>query len=465
MGLKLEDVPARVLAGARRLLLDTLGCLVAGSRTELGAVTVRLAGLFGGDPCATMVGQHGRKGVFAAAYANARNANALDFDETFPVGAHFGVGAVAAALVLAEQRDLSGRDALLALITGYELAGRVGSAIGPVVSIEDGEVSGFPAVWGVAAPVVMAAAGAAAKSLGHAASAFRQTIGLAGANAPLPAGAQWSQAVDLPACKYADAGWCTVTGMFGAMAAELGNSGFDRFLDGDSGLVRMYGTDGDQHQTLIAGLGEIWMLDDITFKPWPSCRFTHYPLTALARLLAREPIAPAAIDEIVVETGPLAVSARFTNPEPKTFTSRQFSYPHLVAMMLLGVEPGPRWMDPAWTNDPIVARLKSKVRIVRHAAGGDFAKAFERRQIRTMPGGITVRAGGRTFAARADFADGDPWDPSTRWGDAEVVAKFRGLVAPQAADPVIAAVFALAEADSTAPLMSVLAALATAMAR
>ncbi|MCK1732321.1 MmgE/PrpD family protein [Bradyrhizobium sp. 142] len=428
-GLSLETIPEQIGHEAKRLILDSLGCLIAGVDCEIGTIARNMAAWFGGHSRATIAGARGRGSVLGAIYANARTANALDFDETFPVGAHFGSAGVVVALALAEELGLSGPQVLLATIAGYEAAGRVASYIGPVVHIDNARVVGFPDVWGVAAPVVIAAAAATAKAHQYEPALFEQAIGLAGSNAPLPVGAQWSSAIDLPNCKYCDAGWCAVTGTVAALSAQEGSRGFTELLDSDRGLARMYGVANADSSLITADLGRRFMLEDITYKPWPSCRFTHYALTALADLMRElRPLAVNSIREVVVETGPLAASARFTNPEPVTFASQQFSYPHMIAMMLLEVPPGPAWFDPKYATDLTVLAIKAKTRIVQHPRGGQFAETFVRNQIRTMPGGITIVTADRIYRAESDYARGDPWSPTYRFGDVDILDKFAALV-------------------------------------
>ncbi len=381
------EIPAPVRHETERLLLDTLGCLLAGVDTEIGPIA-RKVGLTLGGGIPVFVAGGADLGLLGAIYANARLANALDLDETFPVGAHFGVGAVASALGLAEAQKQSGAAFLTAILTGYELGARLASQIGPVIEITDGRVTGFPVIWGVAAPVVLAAAGAAARLLAQDPDTFAQTLGVAGANTPIPAGAHWAAAVDLPNAKYCDAGWCAVTGAGAALAVEAGTTGFPTILDGPSGLARVSGAVSSGVAHLTEGLGERWLIADITYKPWPSCRFTHPVLTALGAILANERPAVDAITAIVVETGPLNGSARFTLATPRTFASRQFSFPHLVAMQLLAVPPGPDWSDPRWVEDPVATALRAKVSFVSHPRGEDFVHSLTRNQMRTLPGGI-----------------------------------------------------------------------------
>jgi 2-methylcitrate dehydratase PrpD len=455
--LELADVPDRVVHEAERLVLDTLACLLAGADSEIAPVVRQAAQLFGAGNVAQIAGEAGRSSLLAAVYANGRLANALDFDETFPVGAHFGVGAVAAALGMAQAYGLSGREFLNCVVVGYELGGRVASYLGPVANVVDGRVTGFPDVWGVAAPVVMAAAAAAARARKLDAGLFAESIGLAISNAPLPVGAKWSSAVDLPNCKYCDAGWCAITGVFGALSAEGGSTGFTRILDGADGLARMYGGRADE-QWLLKALGIQWMLDDVTYKPWPTCRFTHYPLTALERLLADLTIAPERVDEIVVETGPLAASERFANPAPRTFAARQFSYPHMVAMRILNVPAGPRWLDAGMVDHPAAQALKRRIRIEPHPRGHEFASSFVRNQIRTMPGGIRIKTKGRWHRAESDFALGDPWDEQTRFTDEDLFAKTNALIGEPRAGRLIDLVMRLENTHEMDALSELLAA-------
>ncbi|WP_288583197.1 MmgE/PrpD family protein [uncultured Methylobacterium sp.] len=449
------EVPEPVRRETERLLLDTLGCLLAGADTEIGPIA-RKVGLALGGGIPVFVAGGADLGLLGAIYANARLANALDLDETFPVGAHFGVGAVASALGLAEAQKQSGAAFLTAILTGYELGARLASEIGPVIEITDGRVTGFPVIWGVAAPVVLAAAGAAARLLAQDPDTFAQTLGVAGANTPIPAGAHWAAAVDLPNAKYCDAGWCAVTGAGAALAVEAGTTGFPTILDGPSGLARVSGAVSPGVAHLTEGLGERWLIADITYKPWPSCRFTHPVLTALGAILANERPAVDAITAIVVETGPLNGSARFTLATPRTFASRQFSFPHLVAMQLLAVPPGPAWSDPRWVEDPVATALRAKVSFVSHPRGEDFVHSLTRNQMRTLPGGIQLHlADGRVLRAESDTAQGDPWDPGTLLSDEMLAAKVRGLV-PGPVEPLIEAVEGLSRAPSVGPLIAAL---------
>lgn len=454
-GFGLSDVPDAVRHEAKLVLLDSLGCLIVGAGSEMGPIARQHGEVFGESDTATVAGSGKRMSLMGAIYANGRMANAADYDETFPTGAHFGVSGIAATLAVCEQAGSSGKDVLLSLIAGYELGGRIANAIGPLTAIESGKVTGFPAVWGLAAQGVAAAAGATAKAMNFSGEEFANSIGVAMSNAPLPVGGLWSRTLELPNCKYNDAGWCAMTGAFSAIAARQGTTGYPEILDDPAGLLHIYGTDGKGAPILDADLGKVWMLEDMTYKPWPCCRLLHYPMTALERLLTTHSFDIDSIEAVVLGTTPLGVTPRFVNPSPSTFASYQFSFQHNVAMRLLDV-PHPQWIDRTIDHGPKYADLVSKITIRQHQRGNDFAKSFERNQWRTMPASAEIVANGESFYAETEFALGDPWDESTRYDDEAVFAKFRKLTNDPKREEVIEAVMNLESLETLQPIMDLL---------
>src|SRR5688572_32090715 len=80
----------------------------------------------GGGP-SRVFGTGERTGAAAAAFANAACAQALEFDDTHNESiVHMSSPSVAAALALSEARPISGRDAIVAIALGNEVACRVG---------------------------------------------------------------------------------------------------------------------------------------------------------------------------------------------------------------------------------------------------------------------------------------------------------------------------------------------------
>ncbi|MCK1412425.1 MmgE/PrpD family protein [Bradyrhizobium sp. CW4] len=163
--LDLGDVPAEVKADARRLLLDSIGCMISATRTRMALISDGLVDFLRHGNVASVAARKQHASLAGALYANGRLANCTDLDETFPVGHHFGVAAVVAALALAEVHKAAGSRFLQAVITGYELAGRVASALGLLMLFTEGRLTGFPVVYSCSASVMFAAVSRTGKGL------------------------------------------------------------------------------------------------------------------------------------------------------------------------------------------------------------------------------------------------------------------------------------------------------------
>ncbi|UPJ47863.1 MmgE/PrpD family protein [Bradyrhizobium sp. 200] len=450
--LNLADVPTDVKADARRLLLDSIGCILAAARTRMAPIVHGLAELLGDGNVASIAGCKQRASLAGALYANGRLANCMDLDETFPVGHHFGAGAVVAALALAEARKATGSQFLQALIAGYELGGRVASACGAHIFGKTGSVSHF------SVSTVLAAAGVAIQLEAQDETLARQTLGIAGSNTPLPS--MWpGKSMELPDSKYQDAGWAVLAGVFAARSATLGATGLSAIFDSERGLIKMCGTDRFDPDTLVGDLGSRWMLSDITYKPWPTCRWMHQPLTALVMAASRATIDPQQIESILIGTNVLVSGPRFCNSTPRTWVSRQYSFPHAVAMVLLGIPVGPAWLDDTTDDIQHVKELREKVRVESWDVANDYPGRIVRGQLRNMPARITiVMRDGSRLEAETDFALGDPWKSDTAYGDDHVVEKFRVVsgLSKARADVVIQAILSIEKQVSVEPVVSVL---------
>jgi 2-methylcitrate dehydratase PrpD len=126
---KLETLPASTVHEAKRALLDTLGCMIAGLDTPLGRKLVRLSGRFTDSRGATVLG--GRKQVMHlfAAMCNGFMANAHDADDGHRMSRlHAGGIIIPTVLAAAEEKDCDGGKLIEAIVIGYELGLRAGMA-------------------------------------------------------------------------------------------------------------------------------------------------------------------------------------------------------------------------------------------------------------------------------------------------------------------------------------------------
>ncbi|EUC13025.1 UNVERIFIED_ORG: 2-methylcitrate dehydratase PrpD [Burkholderia sp. CF145] len=425
---RFEDLPQPVVHEAKRLLLDTIGCALGAIDTTSGKIALEYVSMLGGTPHATVVGSDRRSSATAAAYANARLANVLDADDTFPTSTHFGNATVFSALALAELDKRSGRDLLGAIAVGFDVGARIGSWMGAPMQIENGKVIGWNELGGPAATITWAAIGASTHIARLDGRQANHAFGIGGSNSPQPTLRKWAESIEQPMYKYADAGWCAEIGVSSALLARLGSTGFKHILDGENAFWKFYGSPTHDDHALLAGLGTNWQILNTTYKPWPCCRWIHHPLTAFAQLLDQHALRPDEITRVVVRANPFALTPIFREQHPRDLLSAEFSHAHALAALVHGIPAGPRWYAAATMDDPRIAAFRERVTVVPEPSSSNIAEWMTGGQWRGVPGGVDIHARGTIFSATADNAIGDPWTGATRFTDEQITRKFGVMV-------------------------------------
>jgi 2-methylcitrate dehydratase PrpD len=120
-------IPARQRELAQSRLLDTLGLIACGYRTQAASIARDFALHAGGAGPASMAAHAATVPAGWAAFVHGVAAHCYDFDDTFPESVvHPGSVIVPVALALGEETGASGRDVLTAIAGGYEIAARLG---------------------------------------------------------------------------------------------------------------------------------------------------------------------------------------------------------------------------------------------------------------------------------------------------------------------------------------------------
>jgi len=85
--IRFQDIPKKAVEEAKRLLLDSLGCALAGLDTEKGRIALLYAKRFDAKSETTVIGSNQKMSFPMAAFVNGELFNALDFDPLFsPLG-------------------------------------------------------------------------------------------------------------------------------------------------------------------------------------------------------------------------------------------------------------------------------------------------------------------------------------------------------------------------------------------
>lgn len=347
-----ESLPDDVKRLARMAVIDHIACAVGGVGAEWVEGARRIFEGWGGRPEATVIGSEMRLPTVWASFLNAHAANALDFDDTYRDLGHPGTTTIPAALSVAEAVGATGAETVAAIVAGYEVGLRVARGTRP----DDAWFRRvFPTVWhGLSAAI------AAGKLLGLNDEGLLATIGIACEIAPLSTFLTPETTYAFKAGKF---GAYAAAGVQAAYLASEGLHGKQRPLDSDTPFWQAFGSNRASGEAMTHDLGADYLMRDLSFKPYPACRFTHSALDAIGDLRARGGwrAVPHRIRGLRVETFTRALQLR--EPVPESAVHAPFCFPYLVAVAATGI-PTAQWFAPETLSSTDVLDLARKVELV-----------------------------------------------------------------------------------------------------
>lgn len=396
--LALDDLGSDVLDRLRGLLVDHLGVARLGAERTHHRKWAKLEAELAGDglgPC-TVIGHSARMSVDRAAFLNGvAGSSGPNLDDVWHGSlGHPGVGTWPAALALGEHHGASGSALLEAGVVGYEVAMRIGSAVGR---------SAFDRGWhprgGCNTP---AAAVAALKVLGEEdPGCYAAAIGLAvNAAAGVVGASYFSDAW------YALSGQASRDGVLAALAARRGLSATDEPLTGDRGYLRTTSDEPDD-AALTDGLGiDPPMMLRAGQKLYPSSGATHAALEAARG--AAEQLGAGATDITEVRiAGFREMVDVLGDPFPATGLAATMSTPYVVACALRDATFALEHLAEDQLRDPVLRRLQEVTFL-----GVD--PRLDELPPRHLGARVTLCTGdGRAASAEVLAASGHPGNPLT----------------------------------------------------
>ncbi|OGA45366.1 MAG: hypothetical protein A3G24_26370 [Betaproteobacteria bacterium RIFCSPLOWO2_12_FULL_62_13] len=438
--LRYEDLPQVVVEQACRIVADTVGCAISAwaEDHEKSRVAREIGKLYGADPGASIIGAAGVRSQPAfAALANGILSNAADNDDTHKRALlHTGSVVVPTVLALAEMRRLSGRDLIVSLVAGYEVAVRVGMAVMPT----------HYRFWhSTATNGTFGAAASAAKALKLDADGVQRALGLAGTQA---AGLNtFFESGDMT--KSIHPGKAAFNGILSAQLAQIGATSPPAILEHPKGYLNAYSSD-PKPEALVNGLGSTWEILHNGFKFYPSILASHSPIQATLAIVRKHTIDPRQIARITNETYN-TVKTHFSNRDVTGVMSARVSVPYCIAVSAIDRELTQAQFSIARINDPLVREVLARTEVI---ADAELNKVYPDK----FPARVTIHVkNGASFQETVLFPKGDPQDPLSA---EELEAKFRGNVAtmliPSRAGELLDAIYTLPGARNTDRLVSLL---------
>lgn len=349
------------------------------------------ATLFPGDGDAMVFGGT-RLTSMAAAFANAGIAHLREIDDAHRAAMlHPGVVAISPLLALAPGLVLSQRRAAQAVLAGYEVALRVGEAMGPR------HAAGFHAT---ATAGGLGAAAAAAIALGLDGPRLHHALGIAATQAA----GLW-QLVDDEAhdAKALHPAFAVRNGITAAYAAKAGFPGANAFVTGRRGMYALLSGDGPL-EVLHGEPQAVERLHTATIKAWPACAMLFTPLDATLSLIDSEGIRGADVASVDVEIFSHALKIAGVH-WPARPAEAAFCLRYLIATLLTKGRIGIADTESPDAESPDLRALAERIQV---RASHAFQQAFPARRPSRVT--ITLRSG-RQLSAYRELRRGDPEDP------------------------------------------------------
>jgi 2-methylcitrate dehydratase PrpD len=399
-GASWNDVPDQVRRHTKMVLLDTLGVILAGSaRPEVKQLRERLAGGTGATVFAPGWPSNDAR---TAALLNGIAGRSIELCEGLRfVSGQAAMQVLPGVLAVGEQAGATGRDMLMALLLGYDVAARLAEGFTPrPLAHQNGQVS------------LLAAAAAGARLRGLDAAGINRAMGIATTLVLTPS---YTNAVAGATALNVAGG---MSGFAAALAPDLVLAGFEAQDDAvELALGQLVGG-GFTPDGLLDQLGTTWHITRNYFRLYACCNPIHPALDCLVAALAELKAQP---EEIVrIEFATYRFASVMCDPNPRNYFASKYSLPHAAATLAVRGSAGFAALDDTAVQDPVIAALRQRVTVAEDPAMTALAP-------RLRPARVTVElSDGRHATHACDSHRGDFQDP---FSEAELREKFRELAA------------------------------------
>ena len=395
-----DAIPDAVRRHAKLVLLDTLGVILAGSmQPEVAGARERLTET-GGRGATVYARRWPTTDPRTAALLNGLAGRSIELCEGHRyVSCQGAVQVLPTVLAGAEWLERSGRDALAALIFGYEVAARLGAGLtARSLAHQNGQAPLLGAV----------AAGARLRGMGGEQMSLALRIG-----AILVLTPGYTNAVAGATALNVAGG---MSGFAGVLAPELALAGVAAQPNAiEESFGRLVG-DGFQPDAVTEELGGRWEIARNYFRLRACCNPIYAALDALEDILTELRPEPTTIERIDVATYGFAANMR--EPNPINYFAAKYSLPHAAAALVLRGHAGYHAFTDDVVRDPAIASFRQRVTVREDP---DLSASVPR----LKPARVTVTlTGGRQVTRTRESARGDYQDP---YREDEIRAKFREL--------------------------------------
>jgi aconitate decarboxylase len=324
VGLRYEDLPADIVANAKRCILDSLGCGLYGSTKPWSQSVARVVENLGQAEKASVWGTRLRADPLGVVLINGTAAQGFELDDCHDQSmSHYGAGVVPSVIAAAEGLGrFDGKQMILATVIGYELGTRIGNTVSPSAFHRGFHPCGLTSTF--------AAAAAIGKILGLNVDQFVSALGLAGSQA---AGLMASQFGAM--AKRFHSGKAAQNGILAALCAREGLTGVRNVLEAPyGGFCSTYSEKYDL-DLATRGLGFDFEMRRNGFKRYSSLASSQTSVDALRQIRVKHGIKGEEVAKVLVETTEVVYRHCGWPYVPAETITAQMNLPYTAAVTLL----------------------------------------------------------------------------------------------------------------------------------
>ena len=409
-GWRKQGIPTDALDAARFYLLDWVGSTLAGGATKPGGMLLDYARAQPAGP-SRIPGTDLALAADTAALINGGLSHIVEMDDLDRGSVvHPAAAVIPAALAIAERTQARADDFLSAIVAGYEVAIRLGEAVGK---------RHYFYFHNTATCGIFGAAVAAGWLL----DLNQEELVWALGNAGTQAAGLWQFNANGDMSKHLHAGRSGAGGVLAADLAALGFTGARQILEGERGFFAATAPDSAPDRLLIGleSATPVFKIYGVSIKPHASCRHTHPAIDACLALrtqmheLGMKDLSQ--IESVEIDTYQATLDL-CDNPDPQSTYAAKFSLYFCAASALVRGHAALSAFEGDALMDADVRLLLARIRAAAHPE-------IESRYPQAWPAEVRLRfADGTVLSQSISHPKGDP---ENQLSLDELTDKFRVL--------------------------------------
>jgi len=403
---RLEDLTPQALLAVKQLALKTFAGMLAGSRMDAGAKIADFVRQHPDGNDINVVAKGFKASLWKATFANAFFAHQSELeDDRLNTGTAWDITTIPMLLPLAQIKEMTGADMLLASVVGLEVMART------CQFYPQGHM-GLSIVPGSVGPTALAC-----RAYGLSTEQTVAAFGLAMSGVPL---AYTNFGTD---AHYFETGVQTLHGLMAAQGAQLGLSSNPDLVRYIGGLL---GADRVSTQGIIDKLGEYYQFTEIWVKKYPCCLYTHRYIDGMLDIIRKHDLKIDDISTVRLHVAAGAMEEVCNRPLPQTVGDLQFSFQHALSAIIVDKDVNYRHIHIDRVTDPVFVDARKKIEIVAHPE-------WKSRLLVETPALLEVEfKDGRKATSERQYPTGTLEDPLTLNFVKDLFIKFVGDSLPEA---------------------------------